>query len=109
MLPVDGGYHQCAARLSPYASHHAFLVMPSSEAAQYIPPVDFVWVDGNHAYEYVKSDLELYWPLIRAGGIMCGHDYTNNETCQVHRAVNEFATAHGLSIETVVPCWVIRK
>lgn len=37
--------------------------------------LDFVYVDGNHAYEYVKQDLEIWWPKLKSGGFMCGHDY----------------------------------
>jgi len=37
---------------------------------------DIVYVDGNHSYDIVKSDLELYWPKVREGGLLLGHDYT---------------------------------
>jgi len=37
---------------------------------------DLVYVDGNHSYDIVKSDLELYWPKVRKGGVLVGHDYT---------------------------------
>ena len=37
---------------------------------------DLVFIDGNHSYEVVKRDLELYWPKVRPGGILIGHDYT---------------------------------
>jgi len=36
--------------------------------------LDFVYVDGDHRYEGVKSDLELYRPKLKKGGIMAGHD-----------------------------------
>lgn len=103
-------YDLCVAKLSPYSSRWAILKMASAEAAEHVPMVDFVWIDGNHRYEWVKSDLELYWPKVRTGGVLCGHDYTNNvDTCQVMRAVDEFAEARGLAVEVAVPCWVIRK
>lgn len=35
----------------------------------------FVFIDGNHAYEYVKKDIELWYPKIADGGFICGHDY----------------------------------
>lgn len=37
--------------------------------------LDFVYVDGNHGYSHVKQDLELWWPKLKSGGIMSGHDY----------------------------------
>lgn len=109
---TPGSYEEAMRKLSPYASKHAHLRMTSAEAARYIPPIlDFCWLDGNHRYEWVKSDLELYWPLIKSGGIMCGHDYTDNaDTCQVMTAVNEFWAKQGLAgIATPLPCWILRK
>tara|TARA_R110002020_G_scaffold111441_1_gene257100 strand:+ start:4312 stop:4971 length:660 start_codon:yes stop_codon:yes gene_type:complete len=35
---------------------------------------DAVFIDGNHSYEYVKKDLENYWPKVRSGGIVALHD-----------------------------------
>lgn len=110
---TPGSYEKAMQQLSPYAGKHAHLRMTSEEAAQYIPAVHFVWIDGNHRYEWVKKDLELYWPKIAPGGILCGHDYTNNDdTCQVMRAVEDFAALQQLDIWTqpnISSCWVIHK
>lgn len=35
---------------------------------------DAVFIDGNHSYEYVKKDLENYWPKVKPGGIVALHD-----------------------------------
>lgn len=37
--------------------------------------VDFVYIDGDHSYEAVSSDLKHWWPLVREGGILAGHDF----------------------------------
>ena len=37
--------------------------------------LDLVYIDGNHAYEWVKEDIELWWPKLRKGGVLTGHDY----------------------------------
>jgi cephalosporin hydroxylase len=36
--------------------------------------VDFLFVDGDHTYEGVKRDFEMYSPLVREGGIIAFHD-----------------------------------
>ena len=36
---------------------------------------DFVYLDARHDYKGVVADLNAYWPLLRRGGIMAGHDY----------------------------------
>jgi cephalosporin hydroxylase len=37
-------------------------------------PVDFLFIDGDHSYEGVKRDFELWSPLVRSGGIIALHD-----------------------------------
>jgi cephalosporin hydroxylase len=37
-------------------------------------PVDFLFIDGDHTYEGVRSDFEMYAPLVRAGGLIAFHD-----------------------------------
>ena len=36
--------------------------------------VDFLFLDGDHSYEGVKRDFEMYSPLVRRGGIVALHD-----------------------------------
>ena len=36
---------------------------------------DYIYVDARHDYKGVYTDIELYWPKLREGGIMAGHDY----------------------------------
>jgi cephalosporin hydroxylase len=37
-------------------------------------PIDFLFIDGDHSYEGVKLDYEMYSPLVRAGGLIAFHD-----------------------------------
>ena len=36
--------------------------------------LDFLFIDGDHTYEGVKKDFEMYVPLVRKGGIVTFHD-----------------------------------
>jgi len=36
--------------------------------------LDFLFIDGDHTYEGVKRDFEMYSPLVRSGGIVAFHD-----------------------------------
>jgi len=80
--------------------HKAFSV----EAAQSIPDqaLDFVFIDGDHSYLGVRSDLEAWFPKVRAGGILAGHDYGHRRDRKgiwgVAKATQEFAAARGLTI-----------
>lgn len=51
--------------------------------------LDFVYIDGNHRYEYILKDIVLYYPKIRVGGMIAGHDHKGGEPGVV-RAVREF-------------------
>ena len=56
--------------------------------------IDFIYIDGNHRYEYVKKDIENYFPKIKHGGIISGHDYEISERTfhikGVKKAVDEY-------------------
>ena len=47
-----------------------------------------VFIDANHAYEWALKDIDIWWPLLAPGGVLCGHDYWDSEP-GVIKAVNE--------------------
>ena len=77
----------------------------SVDAAARLPlsSVDFCFIDGDHSYESVLSDIEAWTPKMRAGGQMAGHDYTDNWP-GVRRAVDEFFKHRA---RLVGNCWVV--
>jgi predicted O-methyltransferase YrrM len=36
--------------------------------------LDFLFIDGDHSYEGVKRDFEMYGPLVNPGGLIAFHD-----------------------------------
>ena len=38
---------------------------------------DFVYIDADHSYNGVTADLKAWYPKVREGGILAGHDYIN--------------------------------
>ncbi len=54
--------------------------------------LDFLFIDGDHTYNGVKRDFELYGQLVRKGGIIAFHDIAPHplETkCEVGKFWNE--------------------
>ena len=56
---------------------------------------DFVYIDGNHHYEFVLRDLEDFAAKLKPGGLMFGHDFfedafARQEHYGVIEAVNAF-------------------
>jgi len=54
------------------------LEMSSEDASYEIPKksLDWLFIDGNHAYAAALWDLQLYLPLVKVGGIVMLHDFT---------------------------------
>jgi hypothetical protein len=72
---------------------------------------DFIYIDGNHLYPFVKQDLDLYWPKVKHGGYLAGDDYGVEGWWGngVQIAVDEFAQEQSLSPELIGTQFVIRK
>lgn len=104
-------------RLKKYANRIVWIKKFSSDAAKDIKDkVDFVYIDGNHQYEYVKEDIAKYYPLTKEGGVFGGHDYNNyhgagnvGETFGVVEAVNEFVKSKNKKILFSDADWWIIK
>jgi SAM-dependent methyltransferase len=47
---------------------------------------DLVFIDALHDYEHVMQDISLWWPKVRQGGVLAGHDF-NHKWPGVERAV----------------------
>lgn len=52
-----------------------------------VNPIDFLFIDGDHSYEGVKQDFEMYSPFVRPGGIIAFHDINDTER---HRERNVY-------------------
>lgn len=53
--------------------------------------LDLVFIDGAHDYESVSQDLKAWWPKLRPGGVMAGHDFSMSFP-GLMRAVLEFVS-----------------
>jgi hypothetical protein len=60
--------------------------------------LDFTYLDGNHDYKHVSEDIRAWWPKVKSGGVLGGHDYmTRNDEfqrCGVEQAVHEFVVSN---------------
>ena len=64
--------------------------------------VDWVYVDGSHAYDLVLEDLRACLKVIKPGGSIFGDDYTPKKP-GVQRAVDDFCEEQGFDLEVFGP------
>ena len=64
---------------------------------------DWVYIDGNHLYEYVKKDIELSLQKTRVGGYITGDDYVDGNWWEggVKKAVDELANTERLQLSVI--------
>lgn len=74
-----------------YANQYKHLYVSSDEAFSLFEDesLDFVFIDGLHTYEQVLKDCRNYYPKIKKGGLIIGHDFARIEG--VNKAVRQFA------------------
>jgi hypothetical protein len=62
----------------------------SVDAAEYFTDgyFDFVYIDADHSYESVLTDIRAWLPKVRDGGMIAGHDYVESQP-GVKKAVHE--------------------
>lgn len=91
----------------------------SLEVAPYFDyPIDFLFVDGDHRIESVKTDLRLWEPKVRTGGVIVGHDWDGIWAKKVRPAVREYFGTDDIEVgklfwahggKALTNCWVWRK
>ncbi len=97
---------QTAMFWTEFAADRRFVLRePSPRAAARFQDasLDFVFIDGNHLYESVCADIAGWWPKLRPGGQLIGHDYGAGRDSQglwgVQRAVDEFHAFTGRDLQ----------
>jgi hypothetical protein len=97
---MDEMYKRVCDKLAIYIPRTCIKRMTSVEASHTIEDhyLDMVYIDANHSYEFVKEDLCIWYPKIKVGGIISGHDYSSTRKKSVQRAVNEFFEEKSLTL-----------
>lgn len=69
--------------------------------------LDFVYIDADHTYPAVMSDLHHSLRVVKSNGFIMGHDYVSGpgyEQYGVIQAVDEFCAKHGFQIDGLSLC-----
>jgi predicted O-methyltransferase YrrM len=68
--------------------------------------IDFIFIDASHEYDFVKKDIEAWFPKVKIGGIIAGHDYKTG-WIGVDKAVDEFFVDKKILISR--SSWIYQK
>ena len=73
--------------------------------------VAFCFIDAEHSYASVTADLHAWWPKVRAGGTIAGHDYRQTAPWLVGLtpAVHEFFGVTDAAHPAMPACWAMVK
>ena len=72
--------------------------MTSAAAKVWSGPIDFLYIDADHSYDGVRSDLEAWAPHVRSGGLILGDDYGNPYYPGVKEAWDEFELLYNIEL-----------
>jgi len=108
----DTLYNEFLANLEPVKQYVTPVRMTSTEAAATYADntLDFVFIDAQHDYDSVHADILAWWPKVKIGGIIAGHDYNpgpdeNGVDYGVGKAVRELLPEH----QPIPWCWALQK
>ena len=95
-------------RLSKFSDKVSWVKEYSSDAIPFLNgQFDFIYIDGNHEYEFVYQDMINYFNILAPGGIMGGHDISDSG---VHKAFVKFLNHNDVTDFGIKePDWFIQK
>ena len=89
------------------------ILTTSVRAARLFPDetVAFCFIDADHSYASVTADLRAWWPKVRAGGMLAGHDYRQPAPwlAGLTPAVHDFFGVEDAAHPAMPGCWAMVK
>jgi hypothetical protein len=89
-----------------YTDRVHWLHSPASEAWKCVDPLDFVYLDAGHSTAEVYEDCTLWWPVVKEGGYIGGHDVN---LLSVREGVDMWAKGIGVTVTYRDSDWFVQK
>lgn len=68
----------------------------SFDFSPYAGKMDLIFIDGNHSYDFVKSDTENALKMLSENGVIIWHDYDYIIHKDIFRYLNQFSKTHAV-------------
>ena len=122
-IPQDGQdklYEETLQKLSVFEDRSVVVRKDSVEASKDFEDesLDFVYIDADHSYEGCLRDITTWYPKVRPGGVISGHDFVDKVCAAgvfgVKSAVAKFFQERFEDVK-VIPCphtwhsWMVVK
>eukprot|EP00929_Paragymnodinium_shiwhaense_P016947 TRINITY_DN125730_c0_g1_i1.p1 TRINITY_DN125730_c0_g1~~TRINITY_DN125730_c0_g1_i1.p1 ORF type:complete len:439 (+),score=80.14 TRINITY_DN125730_c0_g1_i1:85-1401(+) len=103
-------FDKATAWTSDFRTRATHIVQASGQAAAWVKKnsLDMVFIDGDHRFDSVQRDMLAWWPTLRPGGILAGHDFVLTFPGVVE-AATKFALANDLRLFFAPEIWWIAK
>jgi hypothetical protein len=95
-------YHTMLWKIHPFEGKTRVLRGMTADMARHVADksLDLVYIDAGHSYEAVRADLEAWFPKVKPGGVIAGHDFIN-PAYGVLQAVTQFASNHAIKVNVI--------
>jgi tetratricopeptide (TPR) repeat protein len=116
----DELYATTIRKLMRFGPRSVIWRLTSKQASALLPDesLDFCYLDADHKYEAIAEDIKFWFPKVKQGGILAGHDYIPDGNYSVglfgvQRAVHELVKSKDLDLfisgEKQFPSWFVVK
>lgn len=98
----EQNFQRAKQQVKPFGDRAVILRGFSVDMANKVPDdsLTLVYLDADHSWEGVMSDLHAWFPKLKKGGIVAGHDYLASEY-GVKQAVEDFCSKDGYEIHLI--------
>jgi hypothetical protein len=114
---VERGYEKVLLKYGD-KTNVKLIKMKSSDASKLYEDeyFDWIYIDADHTYEAVLEDIKNWFPKLKKGGVISGHDFdpspddSNFSSYGVSKAVEEFfGNKFKLTEESNYKSWYVSK
>lgn len=98
-IDYTGSKKEALKRLRPFEGRIFWYRVTSLQASKKFEDeeLDFVYIDANHSYKSVLEDITAWYPKVKKGGVIGGHDFSGKFP-GVTKAVVEYAEKNKIEI-----------